>query len=132
MSPGSTTGTLGSTGNIDTWSGDTFTITPGNCIQDLEDDELSGYITGAGAAIIIPVGFQPTKVEVIDWTGVVKWEWMRGAPSTDALKVVTAGTETADTGSAITVTTDLAGNCVVALSATLAVSTHVMSFRIEG
>lgn len=132
QAPGSTTGTLGSTGGVTTYSGDTYTIVAANAIYDPTSNVAAGFLTATGALIILPIGFQPTKVEVIDWTGVIKWEWMLGAPATDTLKVVTAGTETADTTSGITVTTDKAGNCIVALTAALAVSTHVLSFRIEG
>lgn len=133
QAPGSTTGTLVAKGSaITTYVGDTYTIIAANTIQDLTRPMVAGVFTGSGNITILPAGFQPTKIEAIDWTGVVKWEWMLGAPATDSLKVVTAGTETADTGSGITVTTDLAGNCIVAFAAALAVSTHVVSFRIEG
>lgn len=134
---GSTTGTFTATPTtlIPTFVGNTYTVTPAGIVQGPDADIIAGFLTGTGAAIIIPVGFFPTKVEVINWTGVVKWEWMYGAPATDSLKVVTAGTETTDTGSAIVVTPDAAGGngdvCYVVISATLAVNAQVLSFRIE-
>lgn len=132
---GSTTGTLNSTSLITTYGGDTYTVTPGNIVQGPDADVIAGSFAGTGALVVIPVGFSPSKVEVIDWTGVIKWEWMIGAPATDTLKVVTAGTETTDATSAIVVTPDAAGGagdvCFVTLSAALAVSAHNLSFRIE-
>lgn len=132
---GSTTGTFAAGAQIPAFSGNTYTLTPGNIVQGPDADVIAGFLTGTGAAVIIPIGFFPTKVEVINWTGVIKWEWMYGAPATDSLKVVTAGTETSDTGSAVLVTADTAGGngdvCYVVISATLAVNAQVLSFRIE-
>ena len=92
----------------------------------------SGYFTGTGDAVVIATGFQPTRVRVIDETDVIIWEWDRGLAATHTIKQVTAGTTTVDTTSAIVVSTDLAGNSTVTLSAALAVSGSNLIYRIEG
>lgn len=131
---GSTTGTIPTNAAL-AFSADTYTITPGNIIMGNDSDVIAGSFTGTGAAVVIPVGFYPSHIQVVNWTGVIKWEWMAGAPATDTMKTVTAGTETSDTTSAITVTSDGAGGngnvCYVTLSAALAVNAQVISFRIE-
>lgn len=135
--PGSTSGTLSANAPVGSYgpAGDTYTLLIGNILQGPDADVIAGNFTGAGNLVVIPVGFAPSNIEVINWTGVIKWQWMAGAPSTDTLKTVTGGTTTADTTSAITVVTDAAGGggdvCYIVLSAALAVSTDVISFRIE-
>ena len=127
--------TTASTMTSGPYSGNTGVVIPGNVIQGPDADHISGNFTGAGNIVVIPVGFFPSNIEIIDWTGVIKWQWMAGAPATDTLKVVTAGTETADTTTGISVVADKAGGsgdvCYVVLTAALAVSTHVISFRVE-
>lgn len=104
----------------------------GNPVLNRSGDIVSGYFTGTGDAVNIPVGFAPAKIEIVDETNVVLWKWYRGMTAGNTVKQVTAGTTTVDTGSAITVTTDYAGNGTVALSATLAASAANLIYRIEG
>ena len=117
-------------------------------LADLDDDEISGYFTAAGNAVVIPIGFNPTKIEVINWTDGIKWQWAYGAPATNTLKTITnaatvvsagGGTvpadELIDTNSQIVVTTadGTPGNLAsVTLGATLAANSKVIGFRIEG
>ena len=78
-----------------TGSGDTI----GNPVLTVAGvSRVSGYFTGKGNAVNIPVGFQPTYVCVADETNVIIWEWYRGQASTHAWKTVTAGTKTVDMG----------------------------------
>ena len=127
---------------------DTATLLGGNIVADLEDDDISGYFTAAGNVVSIPVGFNPVRVQVINWTDGIKAEWMWGAPATDTLKtlvnaatVVGAGGGTVpaddvlDTNSLIVVTptNGVPGSVAsVTFAAALAVNTKVLSFRIEG
>ena len=120
----------------------------GNILADLDDDEISGYFTGAGNATVIPIGFLPTKIEVINWTDGVKWQWAYGAPATNTLKTITnaatvvgagGGTvpadELIDANSQIVVTASdgTPGNqASITLGSTLAANGKVLSFRIEG
>ena len=104
----------------------------GNPVINRTGDEISGYFTGTGDAVSIPVGFAPNAIEVIDETNVVLWKWRRGLTAGNTVKQVTAGTTTVDTGSAIVVSADLAGNATVTLSATLAASAANLVYRITG
>ena len=97
-----------------------------------DDGDFSGYFTGTGDAVSIPVGSQVAHVKIVDVTDNIVWEWYRGFPATDALKTVAAGTRTVDATSAIVVTTDLAGNSTIALSAALAASASLLTYQIEG
>ena len=63
----------------------------------------SGSFTGAGNAVDIQVGFTPRYVKIVNWTDNITWEWLDGAPSTNALKSIAAGTNTVDATSGITV-----------------------------
>lgn len=132
--PGSSTGTLAG-GNISTYTGDTYTVVAANAVLDNDSDVLSGYFTGTGALAVIPVGFVPTRITLTNWTDTKKYEWERGAPSTDSWYTVTGADPTVDTGTAILVTADAAGGagdvCFVTLSAAACVSAKVLSFRIE-
>jgi len=129
----STTYTTASTMTAGPASGDTGVILLGKTVQGPDADVISGVFTGAGNVTYIPVGFFPTKIEVIDWSNDIVWEWMFGAPSTDSMKITTA--TAVDTGTAITVTADKAGGngnvTYITLSSTLAASAAVLSFRIE-
>lgn len=116
-------------------------VLPGLIAQGPGADVIAGTFPAAGNVTVIPVGFFPTKIEIIDWTGVVKWEWLYGAPAatapaSDILKTVTGGTETVDSSdNAITIVADAAGGngdvCYILLAAAVAVSGHTLSFRIE-
>ena len=127
---------------------DTATLLAGNIMADLEDDDISGYFTGAGNAVVIPIGFNPVRVQVVNWTDGIKAEWLWGAPATDTLKaianpatVVAAGGGTVpanvllDANSLIVVTPvdgTPGSNGSVTFAAALAVNAKVLSFRIEG
>lgn len=60
-----------------------------------------GGFTGSGAAVVVTLGFKPKYVKVFNETDATTWEWVKGMAATIAFKTVTAGTMTADTGSAI-------------------------------
>jgi hypothetical protein len=92
---------------------------------------ISGYFTGAGNVVSIPVGFQPSHVRIVDETDVIIWDWYKGLAATHTIKQVTAGTTTVDTTSAILVSTDLAGNCTITLTAALAVNAANICYVID-
>jgi len=109
---------------------------PGNLIGNPSESvgevvSISGYFTGAGNVTNIPVGFQPKHIQIVDETDVIVWEWFRGMAATHVLKTVTVGTLTVDATSAITVNTDLAGNCTISLSAALAASGSNLIYKID-
>jgi len=97
-----------------------------------QDTELYGYFTSNGNAVQINCGFQPLKVELTDVTDVILWTWQYGMPATDSVKVVTAGTTTVDTTSAIVVSTDVAGDCTVTISAAAASTAKLILYHISG
>jgi hypothetical protein len=92
---------------------------------------ISGYFTGAGNVVSIPVGFQPSHVQIINETDNIQWDWFRGLAATHTIKQVAAGTTTVDTTTAIAVSTDLAGNCTITLTAALAVNSSNIIYVID-
>ena len=134
--PGSTTGTLPTTPPSGVYGGNTYTLLAANIMMTSSIDAITGYFTGNGALTVIPVGFAPTKVVVMNWTDGVEWTWMLGAPATDSAKLTNVPTFGVDTTSAIVVTADAAGGlgdtAYVALSAAMAITAKVFTFRIDG
>lgn len=65
-----------------------------------------GVATSDGTAITIALGFVPTYFQLINKTDVIIWEKINGMLATESIKVVTAGTTTLDTGSAIVFNAD--------------------------
>lgn len=64
--------------------------------------EATGTYTGDGSgSILVNVGFTPTSAKVYDMTDATTYEWVQGMAATDSIKVVTAGTMTVDTNSAV-------------------------------
>jgi hypothetical protein len=62
----------------------------------------TGTYTGDGSGSIqVYVGFTPKYVKIMDVTDVTSYEWCFGMPATNSIKVVTAGTTTIDTNSAV-------------------------------
>jgi hypothetical protein len=62
----------------------------------------AGAYTGDGSgSILVNVGFTPRRVKVFDITDATTYEWVEGMPATNSFKVVTAGTMTVDTNSAV-------------------------------
>ena len=95
-------------------------------------ERISGYFTGTGDAVVIALGTQPTHVVVADVTGNIVWEWFRGLAATNVFKDVAAGTRTVDTGSALVVSVDLAGNASLTIAAAVAVNGNLLIYSIEG
>ena len=81
-----------------------------------------GQTTGAGEAVDVTLGFVPRMVIVYNITDAMKWEKIAGMGDTESFKTVTAGTQTADTTSAIVFTGDADGDAFAGftLSAALA------------
>lgn len=110
----------------------------GNCIQSGGDEtDVHGYFTSNGNTVQINIGFNPMHIKIMNTTDVIVWEWMYGMAATNTLKTVTAGTTTVDTGSAIVPTdqgglTNIEGNWIVTLSATLCGTSKLIVFHIEG
>ena len=101
-------------------------------VTDPGTERISGYFTGTGDAVIIPLGTQPTHISVVDVTGNIVWEWYRGLAATNTLKNVAAGTRTVDATSALVVSVDLAGNGTLTIAAAVAVNTNLLIYSIEG
>jgi hypothetical protein len=97
-----------------------------------DDGDVSGYFTGAGNVVDIPVGTQVAAVTITDVTDNIRWDWYRGMAATNTIKTVAAGTRTVDTTSAISVSTDFAGNSTITLSAALAANGSLLIYEIEG
>lgn len=62
--------------------------------------------TSDNAAQTVTLGFVPTHVKIINETDVIIWEKFDPMTAANCIKVVTAGTTTLDTGSAIVINTD--------------------------
>ena len=63
----------------------------------------TGTDTSDNTAAVVTLGFRPRYVKVINQTDVIIWEKIDGMAAANAIKVVTAGTTTLDTGSAIVI-----------------------------
>jgi hypothetical protein len=87
-----------------------------------------GSFTGDGTAVTINLGFIPTFFQLINLTDAVVWEKLRGMGATQSLKVVTAGTTTVDTTSAIVLNND----GTVTISAAANVSAKSFVFVAQG
>lgn len=74
--------------------------------------------TGDAATQTITLGFVPTHVKIVNETDATIWEKFDPMAAANTIKVVTAGTTTVDTGSAIVINTD----GTLTLSATLSAS----------
>jgi hypothetical protein len=103
----------------------------GNCVTAKPENDIFGYFTSAGNAVQINCGFAPLQVDLVDVTGVLTWSWQLGLPATNSIKTATGAT-TVDATSAIVVTTDLAGNGLVTLSAALVGTGKVICFHVQG
>jgi hypothetical protein len=103
----------------------------GNAVNSRGADVYGFFTSSTGNAVQINVGFAPLQVDIIDVTGVLTWGWMLGIPATNSIKTATAAM-TVDTGSAITVTTDLAGNGSVLLSTTLCGNAKTICYHVMG
>lgn len=66
----------------------------------------SGSFTSDNTATVVNVGFKPRWIKVVNSTDVIVWEKIEGMAAANSVKVVTAGTTTVDTGSAITINSD--------------------------
>lgn len=59
-----------------------------------------GTITGEGEALTLNVGFNASRVRLVNLTDRISYEWFKGSPNGTTLKTVAAGTRTLDTGDA--------------------------------
>jgi hypothetical protein len=66
----------------------------------------TGTITSDGTAVTLSLGFVPNYFCLVNQTDVIIWEKINGMAAANCLKVVTAGTTTLDTGSAIVFNSD--------------------------
>ena len=87
-----------------------------------------GGFTGSGAAVTVTLGFKPSQIIAYNETDATKWEWIKSMAATKTFKTVTAGTLTADTGSAIVDN----GDGTFTFSATLAANSKVISWIARG
>lgn len=84
----------------------------------------TGVITSDGTAITLSLGFVPNFFQLINKTDVIIWEKINGMLATESIKIVTAGTTTLDTGSAIVFNAD----GTVTISATAAGTAKALVF----
>lgn len=84
----------------------------------------SGSFTSDGTAAVVTLGFKPRWVKVVNTTDVIVWEKIEGMAAANAVKTVTAGTTTIDTGSAILINTD----GTITISATAAGTAKAISW----
>jgi hypothetical protein len=63
----------------------------------------TGTVTGDGTAIVVTLGFKPRHIRAVNVTDVEVWDKFESMTDAQALKTVTAGTTTIDTGSAIVI-----------------------------
>lgn len=66
----------------------------------------SGSLTSDNTAVNVKLGFKPRFVKVYNATDTIIWEKTGTMAAAAAIKVVTAGTTTVDTGSAIVIGED--------------------------
>ena len=114
---------------------DTSNMIAGNILANLGDTEISGTFTALGNAVVIPIGFNPTKVEVVNWTDGKRHTWMLGAPATKTLLETSTPTIGVDATSLIVVSPadgTPGSNGSITLAATLAVNAKVLGFYING
>jgi hypothetical protein len=84
----------------------------------------SGSFTSDGSAQTVTLGFVPLHVLVVNETDVILWEKFDPMVAANCIKVVTAGTTTVDTGSAIVINSD----GTLTLSATLVGTSKAIKF----
>ena len=141
--PGTTTGTASAASPwyvaADT---NTWTLVAANCVSfgGGMDDGIAGYLTVPTLTnitnLIIPVGFSPSHVHVIDWTNYVEYEYFLGAPATDTIKRFASSTYNAvDTNTIIAFTADAAGGVgntgYLTIKTSIFTAADVASFRIS-
>ena len=140
-SPGSSTGTASAASPwyvaADT---NTWTLVAANCVSfgGGADDGIAGYLTVPTLTnvtnLIIPVGFAPSHIHVIDWTNYVEYEWFLGAPSTKTLKRSASSTyNSVDGNTIITFTADADGGVgntgYITILTSIFTAADVVSFR---
>lgn len=89
---------------------------------------MDGAITSDGTAVTLTLGFIPTYFLLVNQTDVILWEKLRGMAAANCLKVVTAGTTTLDTGSAVVINSD----GTVTISATAAGTAKSLLWLAQG
>jgi hypothetical protein len=87
-------------------------------------NSVTGSFTSDGSAQTLTFGFKPNWVKVWNETDVILWEAISVTTATKAWKVVTGGTTTLDTGSAIVINSD----GTVTLSATAVGTSKLITF----
>jgi hypothetical protein len=92
-----------------------------------------GTVTGTGALITIPLGFQPDHIEIFNPTTQAGMVWQRGMASNSAIKTVAAGTRTLAVTNAIIPTAGVDGTTArgfsIGADANVNVSTNVMYYK---
>lgn len=97
--------------------------------------DVSVFFTSTGNVTDVLIGFRPKKIEIINDTDSIKWEWMRGMAATHSVKTTFSGPTVAmDTTTAISVTEAAtgSGNWKVTLSAGLCGTSKLICGWIEG
>jgi hypothetical protein len=87
----------------------------------------AGSFTSDNTATVVTLGFTPRWVRVINSTDAVVWEKIEGMAAANAVKTVTNGTTTIDTGSAV-----LFGDVSFTLSSTAGGNSKAISWVAQG
>jgi len=66
--------------------------------------DSGSYLDSAGGAASLTLGFEPRKIEVVNETDRVTWEWYKGQATANGIATAAAGTRTLETSGLITVT----------------------------
>lgn len=92
----------------------------GNPVQANNGRVLSCFFTSDGNPVVVPLGFLPVYIKIVNDTDGIAWEWIRGLAATHSTKLTGAADLAVDTTGAVVVSGDtLDGNMLVTLSAAL-------------
>lgn len=69
----------------------------------------TGTVTGTGAAINVPTGFKPSRVELHNVTGLASLVWTKTMAAASGVKTITAGTMSFITSNGVSHFTGTAG-----------------------
>lgn len=94
------------------------------------DRVVTGTYTGTGAAVVVSLGFKPSKIEVYnDTDGDERWVWLEGMAAASAYKVAADGTQTKITSNGISAYAGTRGGNSIGFTVGTALSEDTKVFR---